>query len=426
MMEQQEQEQQQQQEQQQEQEQQPAKRKMVDVGTDPVYNMVGQPAPTYVASNGALTWHSPTTEGGGGDTQYFLRWNARGDACLRRQTKDRGRNNTVTIPKSVWRRLVAEWQTVREKVDQAHYRINQAHYRMRTEGNEEEEEEEEEDLLRMERDWVLRVHAYAERLYVGLLRTDPNDPALILGGTGMNFYPEDFQLLVGALQTRMDKEEEGASPEKKRRRKQESAATNPAFHRQLYEVHLQRADDGSSLETTALSTSKLLGLLLEEVGGMCAVNKGSPFVGFPFRNASVQARRITFRIGPMLMKAVYVHCLEEMMSRVLKMDEEEEEEKDEEEKKIKPKRDIQDIQIKPKRDIRDIRLRAAKLITRPMLLQVASQVVNGTNCPNIANNAKVGTALLKAVLEFDMSWKLTQRDVDFDYSLLVRSTPDLF
>ena len=49
----------------------------------------------------------------------------------------------------------------------------------------------------------------------------------------------------------------------------------------------------------------------------------------------------------------------------------------------------------------DVHLRASRLITRPMLLQVASQVVNGTNCPDIAN-ARDGIALMKAVLEFNI------------------------
>jgi hypothetical protein len=56
-----------------------------------------------------------------------------------------------------------------------------------------------------------------------------------------------------------------------------------------------------------------------------------------------------------------------------------------------------------------------------MMLSLASQVVNGTNSPDMVN-ARDGIALLKAVLEFHMDPELTARDVDKDYYTLVEDS----
>ena len=72
-------------------------------------------------------------------------------------------------------------------------------------------------LLNLDRDWVLRLHSYGERLYMGLWRTDPMDPALILASVGMNFYPEDYSALLEVLSERAAAEEKMHPAGKKER-----------------------------------------------------------------------------------------------------------------------------------------------------------------------------------------------------------------
>lgn len=71
-------------------------------------------------------------------------------------------------------------------------------------------------LLNLDRDWVLILHFYNDRLYVALLKMDPMGPDLILASLGMNFYPENYSTLLEVLHKQAVAEAH-ATPHRKRR-----------------------------------------------------------------------------------------------------------------------------------------------------------------------------------------------------------------
>ena len=233
---------------------------------------------------GALSWDSELQE-----TVYYLRWSVNSDAMLRRWNKLKKKNSRINIPAVVWRSLVAEKELYFHKIMSA----------------EDHGEEVEEQLLTLPLDWMLRLHTYNDKLYVGLLRADPTDPNLILGGVGMNFYPEDYAALLSRLTQRAEAETL-SGPHHKRRKNGEAPIS---FSKTLYQVSLRRTSDEALISAESFCSRTAIRDLLETVDGAKEVptttSKTRPFSSFEMKSSSHN-----YQLGHRLLNALYCKCVE--------------------------------------------------------------------------------------------------------------------
>lgn len=242
-----------------------------------------------VEMKGALSWDSELQE-----TVYYLRWSVNSDAMLRRWSKSKKKNSRINIPAVVWRSLVAEKELYFHKIMSA----------------DETGEEVEEQLLTLPLDWMLRLHTYNDKLYVGLLRADPTDPNLILGGVGMNFYPEDYAALLSRLTQRAEAETLNG-PHHKRRKKgnEEQNRARVSFHKTLYQVSLRRASDEALFTAESFCSRTAICDLLETIDGAREVPT-TKAITRPFSSFEMKSSSHNYQLGHRLLNALYCKCIE--------------------------------------------------------------------------------------------------------------------
>ena len=238
---------------------------------------------------GALSWDSELQE-----TVYYLRWSVNSDAMLRRWNKLKKKNSRINIPAVVWRSLVADKELYFHKITSA----------------EDPGEEVEEKLLTLPLDWMLRLDTYKDQNYVGLLRADPTDPNLILGGVGMNFYPEDYAALLSRLTQRAEAETLNGPHHKRRKKgKEEQNRTRVSFSKTLYQVSLRRTSDEALISAESFCSRTAIRDLLETVDGAKEVptttSKTRPFSSFEMKSSSHN-----YQLGHRLLNALYCKCIE--------------------------------------------------------------------------------------------------------------------
>ena len=268
----------------------PMKRKAMDEDQEPK-----SPAGDGVALKSAIQWDSTLEE-----CVYYLRWGANGDALLRRWNKKMKKNNKVHIPANVWRALVTEKDQYLDTIATAVKTYNDTDLEIQSTV-----------LLHLANDWVLRLHTYNDKLYVGLLRADPTDPDLILAGVGMNFYPEDYQGLLDKLVERAAAEDK-ASPRRKKRKPEAGVQGVFRFTRVHWTATLRTLPEGEILQKSSFRCRQALCGLLEMVDGLKTVPT-LDVTTTPYENFHLKGVPHQFEVAPDLLRALYCkivdgHC----------------------------------------------------------------------------------------------------------------------